>query len=163
MTSKDIDEQPTAAEPGAEAPDLRSFAVELRRMTGEVNALVHGFAAAQHLHPTDVQALAAVLDADSPMTPTKLRQRLGLTSGAVTACLDRLERAGHVTRVRDSRDRRVVHVRYLAPARLVAREHFLPLAEATRRALRQFSPEEQDLALRFLGALNEELGRVSED
>ncbi|MCF2436360.1 MarR family transcriptional regulator [Streptomyces thinghirensis] len=37
------------------------------------------------------------------MTPGRLREHLGLTSGAVTACVDRLERAGHVRRVRGER------------------------------------------------------------
>ena len=50
--------------------DLHAFAVRLRRMNGEINRLVHGFAGDQGLHATDVQALAAILDADGPMTPS---------------------------------------------------------------------------------------------
>ena len=66
---------------------------------------------------------------NEPMTPSGLRRHLGLTSGAVTACVDRLERAGHIRRVRESADRRVVHLRYEPDARAAARSYFRPLAE----------------------------------
>ncbi|QFR97416.1 MarR family transcriptional regulator [Streptomyces tsukubensis] len=126
-------------------------------MNGEINRLVHGFAVRHGLHPTDLQALAAILDADAPLTPGRLREHLGLTSGAVTACLDRLERAGHIHRKRESTDRRVVHLHYAAGARAAGREYFLPLAEATRRARDGFSETELSTVLRFLTSMNEEL------
>ncbi|WP_323379373.1 MarR family winged helix-turn-helix transcriptional regulator [Streptomyces durbertensis] len=137
--------------------DLQALAVRMRRMNGEINRLVHGFAAVQGLHPTDVHALAAILDAEEPMTPTRLRERLGLTSGAVTACLDRLERAGHVRRVRESADRRVVHLYYEQQAQPAARRHFAPLADAARAARATLAPGELAVVLRFLDAMNEEL------
>ncbi|MFD5348164.1 MarR family winged helix-turn-helix transcriptional regulator, partial [Streptomyces anulatus] len=148
------------AHPGPPLADLQAFAVELRRMNGEINRMTHGFAANQQLHPTDVSALAAILDAPTPLTPGALREHLGLTSGAVTACLDRLERAGHVRRARESTDRRVVHVYYEASARAAARDYFMPLAEATARARARFSETELTTVLRFLAAMNEELGEV---
>ncbi|MEU2185006.1 MarR family winged helix-turn-helix transcriptional regulator [Streptomyces thermolilacinus] len=160
------DDDRTGEETRGERPapvDLQAFAVQLRRMNGEVNRLVHAFAASQGLHPTDVQALAAVLDADEPMTPGRLREHLGLTSGAVTACVDRLERAGHIRRSRESSDRRVVHLHYEPGARATARAFFRPLADASEAATARFTPEELDVALRFLTALNEELAGGSEN
>ncbi|MCQ9130406.1 MarR family winged helix-turn-helix transcriptional regulator [Streptomyces sp. IBSBF 2807] len=129
-------------------------------MNGEINRLVHGFAGDQGLHPTDVQALAAILDADGPMTPGRLREHLGLTSGAVTACVDRLERAGHIRRVRESADRRVVHLHYADDARSAARDYFRPLAQATSAARARFTEEELSVVLRFLGAMGEELSGI---
>lgn len=140
--------------------DLHAFAVRLRRMNGEINRLVHGFAGDQGLHATDVQALAAILDADGPMTPKRLRELLGLTSGAVTACVDRLERAGHIRRVRENADRRVVHLYYADDARSAARAYFRPLAEATRAARARFTEDELSVVLRFLGAMGEELSEI---
>ncbi|MFJ7151387.1 MarR family winged helix-turn-helix transcriptional regulator [Streptomyces sp. NPDC100445] len=154
------DRERHAGPPQAPAPDLRSFAVHLRRTNGEINRLVHTFAGAHGLHATDVQALAAVVDAEEPMTPSRLRAHLGLTSGAVTACPDRLERAGHVRGVRESADRRVVHLYHADGARAAARAHFRPLAEATEAARSRFGPEELSAALRFLVALDEELSRI---
>lgn len=141
---------------------LRSFAVELRRLNAEFNRMAHEFAHASGLHPTDVQALVAIMDArrrtpDRPMTPGRLREELNVTSGAVTACLDRLERLGHITRARDPADRRVVHLRYEPSAMTMAREYFRPLAESTDAARDGFSEEELRLILRFLRAMNEEL------
>ncbi|WUT33127.1 MarR family winged helix-turn-helix transcriptional regulator [Streptomyces sp. NBC_00691] len=138
--------------------DALSFARALRRTNGEINRLVHGFALAQGLHPTDVQALSVVLDSPEPLTPGRLREHLGLTSGAVTACLDRLERAGHIRRSRESADRRVVHVHYAEGAKAAARSYFMPLAQAAERARLRFDAEELAAAVRFLDALNEELG-----
>ncbi len=147
------------SEGAAPHPDLLALAVQLRRLNGEVNRLVHGFAADQGLHPTDVQALSAILDSPVPLTPSLLRQHLGLTSGAVSACVDRLERAGHITRVRESADRRVVHLRYVPGAQARARSYFGPLASATERVRRGFSDGELAVVLRFLDHLNEELGK----
>ncbi|MFC7981048.1 MarR family winged helix-turn-helix transcriptional regulator [Streptomyces sp. NPDC057336] len=149
---------------GPEAGDLQALAVQLRRMNGEINRLVQSFAGTHGLHATDVQALAAILDAPRPMTPGRLREHLGLTSGAVTACVDRLERAGHVRRVRESADRRVVHLHYVPDARAAARTYFRPLADAAAAARARFDDAELAVVLRFLAAMNEELGLVrSED
>ncbi|MER6188793.1 MarR family winged helix-turn-helix transcriptional regulator [Streptomyces cyaneofuscatus] len=166
MTSADSRQNRSSASDAAVAPEpgpaagLQAFAVELRRMNGEINRMTHGFAAHQQLHPTDVTALAAILDAPAPLTPGALREHLGLTSGAVTACLDRLERAGHIRRARESADRRVVHVHYEASARMAARDYFMPLAEATARARARFSEAELSTVLRFLAAMNEELSEA---
>ncbi|KQX78377.1 MULTISPECIES: MarR family winged helix-turn-helix transcriptional regulator [Streptomyces] len=141
-------------------PGLQALAVELRRMNGEINRLVHSFAHTQGLHATDVQALGAILDADEPLTPGRLRDHLGLSSGAVTACLDRLERAGHIRRSRDSADRRVVHLHYEPTARAAARSFFMPLAEAASGARRASDAQELAAALRFLARMNEELARM---
>lgn len=140
--------------------DLHAFAVQLRRMNGEINRLVHGFAADHGLHATDVLALAAILDAPEPLTPGRLREHLGLTSGAVTACLDRLERAGHIRRVRESPDRRVVHLHYVPDAKSAARAHFRPLADVTASVRSGFSEDELAVVLRFLTAMNEQLSAV---
>ncbi|GHD85993.1 MarR family winged helix-turn-helix transcriptional regulator [Streptomyces naganishii] len=151
----------TADDPERAAAGLQAFALQLRRMNGEINRLVQGFAGDQGLHPTDVQALAAILDAEEPMTPSRLGAHLGLTSGAVTACVDRLERAGHIRRVRESADRRVVHLHYAAEARSAARTYFRPLARATEAARSRFTDEELSVVLRFLTAMNEELSLES--
>ncbi|MFJ9038581.1 MarR family winged helix-turn-helix transcriptional regulator [Streptomyces sp. NPDC102406] len=156
MDSREPDR--TTADPH---PDLQALAVQLRRLNGELNRLVHGFAAGQDLHPTDVQALAAILDSEVPLTPSALRRRLGLTSGAVSACVDRLERAGHINRVRESTDRRVVHLHYVPGARAQARRYFGPLAEAADRVRGRYDAPELAVVLRFLGDLNEELGETN--
>ena len=147
---------------------LQSFAVLLRRMNNEFNRVAQEFAHAHGLHLTDVQALIAILDADpdgvgEPMTPGRLRRQLNLTSGAVTACVDRLERAGHIHRVRAADDRRVVHLHFAEAARGLAREYFRPLARSTDTARGRFTPDELAVIVRFLGEMNRELVLLRRD
>ena len=62
------------------------------------------------LNGTDLQAVGLLLNS-GPATPGELAARTGLTAGgAVTAMIDRLERAGYVHRARDEADRRRVIV-----------------------------------------------------
>ncbi|MFE2146086.1 MarR family winged helix-turn-helix transcriptional regulator [Streptomyces sp. NPDC059456] len=157
-----------ASTPGLPADDpigLQSFAVLLRRMNAEFNRIAQEFAQAQDLHLTDVQALIAVLDAGGdeaggPMTPGRLRKQMNLTSGAMTACLDRLEKAGHIRRVRAADDRRVVHLHYEERARQVARDYFRPLALGTDTARAGFTGDELAVVVRFLAEMNRQLARV---
>jgi len=58
---------------------------------------------------TDVKAIQMI--AVTPMTPSELAERLGLTGAAVTTLVDRLAAAGFVKRERDEADRRSVIVR----------------------------------------------------
>ncbi len=53
---------------------------------------------------------ADILERNGPMTAGELAQRTGLTTGAITGVIDRLERAGFVRRAEDPRDRRRVIV-----------------------------------------------------
>ncbi|MER5730764.1 MarR family winged helix-turn-helix transcriptional regulator [Streptomyces sp. NPDC002138] len=144
---------------------MQSFAVLLRAMNAEFNRIAHEFAQAQGLHLTDVQALIAILDADpeqgdGPITPGRLATHMNLTTGAVTACLDRLEKAGHIHRARAADDRRVVHIHYAPAGRAAAREYFRPLARSTDAARSHFSPDELHTVVRFLTEMNTQLTRV---
>lgn len=58
---------------------------------------------------TDFKCLTALLDRGSA-TAGEIAQRTGLTSGAVTRMIDRLERSGWVRRLHDTADRRRVIV-----------------------------------------------------
>jgi DNA-binding MarR family transcriptional regulator len=53
---------------------------------------------------------ADILERTGAMTAGELAQRTGLTTGAITGVIDRLERAGFVRRAADPRDRRRVVV-----------------------------------------------------
>src|ERR1700728_909152 len=62
------------------------------------------------LHLTDMQCVN-LLDLLGPVTPGRLAECTGLTTGGVTVMLDRLEKAGVVKRERNPNDRRSVLVR----------------------------------------------------
>ena len=67
-------------------------------------------AAAQGVHPTDLIAASYIHDVGSA-TAGRLAEVTGLTTGAMTACIDRLERAGFAKREADPRDRRKVVIK----------------------------------------------------
>lgn len=60
------------------------------------------------LHYTDLDVLATLRRGGRPFrrTPTELRDSVLITSGAMTACLDRLEGNGLIARLADPQDRR---------------------------------------------------------
>ena len=68
-----------------------------------------------------------VLDRVGQLTPGEIAVQTGLTSGAVTAMLDRLERLGLVRRLPDPSDRRRVLVELTDEARQIAAEIYGPL------------------------------------
>ncbi|MFF3685843.1 MarR family winged helix-turn-helix transcriptional regulator [Streptomyces sp. NPDC002187] len=69
------------------------------------------------LHPTDLQCLNLLGLEDRPVTTGRIAELTGLTTGSATRLVDRLERAGYVTRERDAHDRRRVLVS-LVPERM---------------------------------------------
>jgi DNA-binding MarR family transcriptional regulator len=128
-------------------------------LVGQVFAERHG------LHPTDLNAMLAVLQADlegSPLTAGRLGAQLGLSSGATTAVVDRLERLGHVLRTREDSDRRRVTLRCGDTAAAIGRQFFGPLGDRMDAILAGFSNAELDVVLRFLARTTEMLGRHRE-
>jgi DNA-binding MarR family transcriptional regulator len=130
----------------------------LRRMNVELDQLGHEFAAQHRLHPTDMRALVAIMDAargGHTMTPGRLGDELNLTSPSVTALVDRLERQGHLRRVRDQRDRRRVALEIEPRALALGAEFFGPLNRELLAAMATFSDAELQVAGRFLEAMTE--------
>jgi DNA-binding MarR family transcriptional regulator len=70
-----------------------------------------------------------VLERAGQLTAGEIARQTGLTSGAVTALLDRLERADYVRRLRDETDRRRILVELTDKARRGAAEVYGPFAE----------------------------------
>ncbi|MFD9793878.1 MarR family winged helix-turn-helix transcriptional regulator [Streptomyces sp. NPDC059070] len=62
------------------------------------------------LHPTDLQCLNLLSLEPDPVTTGRIAELTGLTTGSATRLVDRLEKAGYVTRRRDTADRRKVLV-----------------------------------------------------
>lgn len=126
---------------------------DLRRYSVLAHHVGHAFAGRHGLNATDLHALIAVFDAGragEPITPGRLGEQLNLSSGSVTALLDRLERAGHIRRARDTVDRRKVLLRYAEPGARLAREFFGPLGRRTDAVLDQFTEAELQVIHRFL-------------
>ena len=88
------------------------------------------------LSESDIEALEVLIDSGAA-TAGKLSDLTGLTTGAVTRVIDRLEQAGYVRRVPDPTDRRRVIVE-LVPERMRRSRRRWP-ASATRARRRSAS------------------------
>jgi DNA-binding MarR family transcriptional regulator len=82
----------------------------LRDLSTETVLLHQAIADRLGLNPTDHKCLGLLVDAGRPVTPGELATLTGLTTGAVTGVVDRLEAAGFVRRTRDPEDRRKVGI-----------------------------------------------------
>ncbi len=118
--------------------------------------VAHAFAGRHGLHPTDMAALIAVMEAEGaghPLTPGALSARLRLSSAATTSVIDRLERGGHIRRSREDTDRRRVHLRYAEQGMALAIGFFGPLGRRTDAVMAEFDDAELATVHRFLVAM----------
>jgi DNA-binding MarR family transcriptional regulator len=125
----------------------------LRRLTVELDAVGQRFADVHGLNRTDVRALVAIMDAarrGEALTAGRLGEAVDLRSASVTALVDRLERVGHVRRVRDPADRRRVGLEMSDTAMAAGAEHFGGLARDLVAAMGGYSDDELSLVRRWL-------------
>ena len=130
---------------------LREVTVELVLAQGE-------FARINGMHATDVRAVICLLDAERAgilLTPGGLGAQLGLNSAGTTSVIDRLERAGHLERLRDVHDRRRVRLKISEQAVALGQGHFGPLITQTLDLLGTFSESEVAAVQRFLTAVRD--------
>ncbi|GKQ40413.1 hypothetical protein ALMP_69390 [Streptomyces sp. A012304] len=109
------------------------------------------------MHPTDVRALIALMDArraGEETTAGRLGRTLGLNSAGTTAVIDRLERAGHVRRVRGRADRRQVVVEVDERAVALGQRFFGPLIGQTVELLRGYDERELSAIRDFLNGVH---------
>jgi DNA-binding MarR family transcriptional regulator len=92
------------------------------------------------IHRTDTRLLD-VLQMGGRMSAGELAKAGRLSPGALTAALDRLERAGYVRRVRDERDRRRVLVEITDRTQELTGELYGPLAASGDAMLRDLTEE----------------------
>ena len=130
----------------------------LRRLSVELDAVGQRFATIHGLGRTDVRALVAIMDAarrGQALTAGTLGQAVELSSASVTALVDRLERAGHVRRVRDPADRRRVVLEMTATAVAAGTAFFGGLQRDLVAAMDGYSDADLAVVRRFLTEMTE--------
>ena len=145
-----------------DAAERQELALMLRRLTVELDAVGQRFAGLHGLNRTDVRALVAIMDAaraGRPMTAGALGAAVELSSASVTALVDRLERVGHVERVRDEHDRRRVVLEMTPSAMAAGGEFFGGLQRDLVAAMSSYSDEELAVVRRFLGDMTDVIVR----
>jgi DNA-binding MarR family transcriptional regulator len=146
--------------------DPRTRMVHLvREIALGLNHFGSAFGKENGLHATDLRALIRLLDASRAgitATPGWLGEQLGLNSASVTALLDRLERLGHVSRVRDTADRRRVLLVVESQAVALGWSFFGPLITEMVAAMGEFDDAEIATVQRFLLRMNEAILSVGD-
>jgi len=83
------------------------------------------------------------------MTAGRLAELTGLTTGAITGVVDRLEKAGYVRRERDESDRRKVFIAVVPETAARIGRLFVPMQQSMQKVWSRYSEEELRLLLRF--------------
>ena len=136
-----------------DAEERQELVLLLRRLTVELDAVGQRFATLHGLGRTDVRALVAIMDAarrGEALTAGALGRTVELSSASVTALVDRLERVGHVRRVRDADDRRRVALEMSESAMAAGAEFFGGLNRDMLAAIAGYSDAELAVVRRFL-------------
>jgi len=149
--------------PKAKKVDRRALLAKLwelgRVMSTQTVFLHQALAQSVGLNATDTKCIDLILRGpEGPVTAGWLSDRTGLTTGAITHILDRLEKGGYIERERDTRDRRKVLVR-LIPERLAP---LTPKYEAIGRAYMKLAEEYDDKELALIADYMEKSSAISE-
>jgi DNA-binding MarR family transcriptional regulator len=90
-----------------------------------------------------------ILDQHGSMSAGELARESRLTSGAITAVIDRLERAGIARRVADPSDRRRVLVELTPETRASIQQFMGPIGDRAAKSMGHYTDEQLELLIDF--------------
>lgn len=144
----------------AERPDLATDAMQVvgrvirlgRRFQDEVNAQLQP----SGLSYSDFDVLATLRRSGAPfaLSPKELQQSVVLTSGAMTACLGRLERKGLVSRSGDARDGRKLTAQLTPQGQSLVDSLVIERFALAEREIASLEPAERQRLAELLRALS---------
>ena len=112
------------------------------------------------INSTDLECLDLVAIGDH-VTAGALAEKTGLTTGAITTAIDRLERGGFVERRRDESDRRKVVVVESSAMRRRAEPIGAPMRNVINDVLARYEDEQLKFLNRVLGELCEAAKQIT--
>ena len=121
----------------------------MRALGTEMDGLDQAVADRFRLNRTDMRCVD-ILDREGRLTAGRLAELTGLSSGAITTAIDRLERRGLARRVRDDADRRKVYVELGDEAHNLAEQFYGEHAALAERLFQRYSEKELELLLGFV-------------
>jgi DNA-binding MarR family transcriptional regulator len=152
------DEQGVATE---RVPTPEELSEATRRLDVALADLHTAFARRLHLSQPELMAITHVGNAGA-LGPSELAHRIDVTTGAVTALVDRLAERGHLERRPHPDDRRRLLLAVTPHARQEVLRHVLPLADDVRALAQTFNDEERAAIGRFLDELTAIVDRHAE-
>ncbi len=126
----------------------------LRRTNLRASVFGQSVAIRLGLSDSDVEALETLIDTGAA-TAGRLAELMGLTTGAVTRLIDRLEQAGYVRRIADPADRRRVIVEVVPEKAAAIESMFASLGSATAEEVRRYTDAQLELINDFLTRMAE--------
>jgi DNA-binding MarR family transcriptional regulator len=141
---------------GSSESDKVAALISAFRVSGNLDRAFDNRAAeALGVNLTDLHALN-IVENRGGLTAGALAAEAGLTTGAVTGIVDRLERAGYARRVPEPADRRRVKIEVTDHFYARADEVWHPLAAEWHAELaRRFTADQLDVISEFLDATND--------
>ncbi|MBS1844981.1 MAG: MarR family transcriptional regulator [Actinobacteria bacterium] len=126
------------------------------RDAGSLDGAIEDLAAHRlGISPADLRCLNAIENAGG-LTAGDLAREVGVTTGAVTGAIDRLEKVGYAERVPDPGDRRRVRLAVTPHFRQGAEAIWAPLAaDWQRRMAARFTAAELETIVEFLDLVGE--------
>lgn len=134
-------------------PAALSALEALRRFAIGYHQAAFSFAAWMRLPNTEGVALGEIMwaeNAGTPLSPGRLSERVGLTSGATNALIKRLEERGLVQRSREHTDGRIVTLRATEHAHRAAAPHLDRSRAALDAATTDVAPRTLTAVERFI-------------
>jgi|SRR4051812_25030330 DNA-binding MarR family transcriptional regulator len=123
--------------------------LEIRRSQNATDRFDQAVGEAIGLNRTDLRCLD-IVEMEGSLTAGRLAELSGLTTGAITTVIDRLEHRGLARRVRDPRDRRRVLVEVAAEARQGAADYYGGQMAFAQRMYKRYTQEQLEFLLEFV-------------
>ncbi|MBO0445001.1 MarR family transcriptional regulator [Enterococcus ureilyticus] len=126
----------------------------------QLTSLLRGYGSRSILHqqaiiqslgiPTNDYISIDLLKESGPMTAGELAEKTGLSTGTITALIDRLEKIGYAQRKKDPNDRRRVIIVPTYEDKEEIKKAYQPLDSAMRNLAHEYSEKELQLMNEFL-------------
>src|SRR3954452_5951956 len=135
--------------PKARAALMQELEHAVRKSSGLGVIFGQGVASRVGVASSDLECLDFLV-IEGRVTAGRLAELTGLTTGAITGVIDRMEKAGLVRRERDEEDRRKVYVVVVPEAIAKVGRFYEPLQKAVTTDWEGYSDAELKLLLRFM-------------
>ncbi len=145
--------------------EIRRHLGDLARQFSTQTVFLHeAIAQTAGLNATDTRCLSLIrFRPDGLATAGWLSDLAGLTTGAITHVLDRLEKRGFIERVRDTGDRRKVFLRIRPESFAELESQYEALGRSYRSVVEQYSDSELKLITDYLEKMSEMTERLMAD
>ena len=141
--------KPTLSRPKARAALMQELEHAVRKSSAIGVIFGQAVASRVGVSSSDLECLDFLV-IEGRVTAGRLAELTGLTTGAITGVIDRMEKAGLVRRERDEEDRRKVYVAIVPEAMARVGRFYEPLQKAVTRDWEGYTDAELKLLLRFM-------------